>query len=111
MKNYPSERTLRTKMNVSYIRFLDLLIRVPQVSTLDLLLFNIRLCDLFFFIEEKTVSSSAYDTTLFSNGTNVLRISNKEKSILTFLTGFRKTSLRQILTNRIFCSDPRNKLL
>ena len=41
-------------MNDSYSLFLDLLIRVPQGSILDPLLFNFDICNLLFFIEEDT---------------------------------------------------------
>ena len=46
------KRTNRIKVNYSSV--LDLLIRVPQDSILGPLLFNICICDLFFFMEEET---------------------------------------------------------
>ena len=52
-----------------YSWFLDLLIRVPQGSPVGHLLFNIHLCDLFFFIEEQTLISYADETSPFLNGT------------------------------------------
>ena len=54
IKNRLSDRTDRTKTNDSYSLFLDLLIRVPQGSILDPLLFNFDIRNLLFFIEEDT---------------------------------------------------------
>ena len=91
------------KKNYRCSLFFDLLIGVPKGSILGLVLFNICICDLLFFIEEETVNSYADSTTHFSNGTNI------DLKHLTFFTGFRKTTSRQILTNRIFCLHPQRK--
>ena len=39
---------------------------VPQGSTLGRLLFNIHLCDLFYFLENTDVTSYADDNTIYS---------------------------------------------
>ena len=54
-----TERKHRTKVNDSFSDFIDLLLGVPQGSILGRLLFNIYICDLFFFDEEKNVTSYA----------------------------------------------------
>ena len=48
------------------------------------LLFNIYICDLLFFIEEKTVNSCADGTTDFFNGTNVALNDMKNKTFNVF---------------------------
>ena len=53
-------------MNDSYSSFLDLLIGVAQGFQLGPLLFDIYICDLFFFIKQETVTSYADDTTPLS---------------------------------------------
>ena len=64
MRNYPKDSKHRTKVNDSFIDFIDLLLGVPQDSILDLLSFNIFLCDLSF----------ADDTTPYSNSKNVATV-------------------------------------
>ena len=72
--NYLTDRKHRTKVNNSFSDFIDLLLGVPQGSILGPLLFNIYICDLFFFVEEDNVTSYADDTTPYSNGKNVVTV-------------------------------------
>ena len=91
MKNYLSGRTHRTIINDSYSSILDLIIRVPQGSVLGPLLFNVYICDLFFFIEENTVTSYVNDTTHFSHGTNALTVvSDIENKVFNVFDWFSK---------------------
>ena len=57
MYNYLTDRKYRPKVNDSFSDFIDLLLSVPQGSILGPLLFNIYICDLFFFVEEDNVTS------------------------------------------------------
>ena len=74
MYNYLIDRKHRNKVNDSFSAFIDLLLGVPQGSTLGPLLFNIYICDLFFFVEEVIFTSYADDTTPYSNGKNVVTV-------------------------------------
>ena len=74
MHNYRTNRNHRTKVNDSFSDFIVLLLDVPQGSILGLLLFNIYICDLFFFAEEDNVTSYIDDTTPYSNGKNVVTV-------------------------------------
>ena len=70
MYNYLADRKHRTKLNDSFNDFIDLLLGVSQGSILGSLLFNIYICDLFFFAEEDNVTSYADNTTPYSNDKN-----------------------------------------
>ena len=73
MYNYLADRKHRAKVNDSFSDFIDLLMSVPQGSILGTLLFNIYLCDLFFFVEED-VTSYAGNATLYSNSKNAATV-------------------------------------
>ena len=73
MHYYLTDRKHRTKANGSFSYFIVLLLGVPQGSILVPLLFNIYICDLFFFVEED-VTSYADDRTPYSNGKQFYKI-------------------------------------
>ena len=74
MHNYLTNWKHRTKVNDSFSDFINLLLGVPQSSISGPLLFNIYICDLFFFVEEEIVTSYTDDTTPYSNSKNVVTV-------------------------------------
>ena len=86
--SYVTDRKLRTKINNSFSNFIDLLTGIPQNSILGLLLFNIYICDIFFFIEEN-VRNNADHTTSHSNGDNVVTVPEDIQTQEKILTGFQ----------------------
>ena len=66
INSYLSERKHRTKVGSSFSEWLELKLGVPQGSVLGPLLFNIFMCDLFFFIENTPVTNYADDTTPYA---------------------------------------------
>ena len=80
MHKYLTDRKHRTKINDSFSDFIDLLLGVAQGSTLDPLLFNIYICNLFFFVEEDNVTGYADGTTPYSKGKNVVNSFRKYRN-------------------------------
>ena len=67
MHSHLADRKHKSKINVSFSSFIDLLKGVPQGSLIHNLLFNIYTCDLFFFFEKDKVTNYADDTTPYAN--------------------------------------------
>ena len=68
----------RVKANDAYSSWKDIFYVVPQGSILGPLLFNIHLCDLFYFLEDLDIASYADDTTIYT-------VSEKKDSVITAL--------------------------
>ena len=64
--DYLSNRKQRVKLNEAFSSWRDIEYGVPQGSILGPLLFNIHLCDLFYFLDDLDIASYADDTTLYT---------------------------------------------
>ena len=64
--DYLSNRKQRVKVNDAYSSWKDIFYGVPQGSIPGPLLFNIHLCDLFYFLEDLDIASYADDTTIYT---------------------------------------------
>ena len=64
--DYLSNRKQRVKVNDTYSSWKDIFYGVPQGSILGPLLFNIHLCDLFYFLEDLDIASYADDTAIYT---------------------------------------------
>ena len=62
--DYLSNRKQRVEVNDAYSSWKDIFYGVPQRSILGLLLFNIHLCDLFYFLKDLDIASYADDTKI-----------------------------------------------
>ena len=72
--SYLTDRKHRIKTKNSFSDFIYLLIGVPQRSIIRPFIFNIYICDLFFFIKKENVTSNDDNMTLYSNGNNVVTV-------------------------------------
>ena len=64
--DYLSNRKQRVKLNETFSSWRDIEYGVPQGSILGPLLFNIHLCDLFYFLDNLDIASYADDTSLYT---------------------------------------------
>ena len=79
IQQYLSNRKQRVKVGNTYSSWKDIFYGIPQGSILGLLISNIFLCDLFYFLEGVAVASYADDTTTYTaNKTNDLVIKKIE---------------------------------
>ena len=79
--SYLSNRKQRVKINDTYSSLGEILFGVPQGSILGSLLFNIFICDMFYFLEDYGIANHADDSTPYSAKSNhKLVIDELEKS-------------------------------
>ena len=79
IQQYLSNRKQRVKVGNAYSSWKEMFYRIPQGSILGPLIFNIFLCDLFYFLEGVAVASYADDNTPYTaNRTNKLVIKEVE---------------------------------
>ena len=64
--DYLSNRKQRVKLNKTFCSWRDIEHGVLQGSILGPLLFNIHLCDIFYFLDDLDIASYADDTTLYT---------------------------------------------
>ena len=66
IQQYLSNRKQRVNVGNAHSSWKEILYQIPQGSILDPPIFNIFLCDLFYFLEEVAVTSYADDTTPYT---------------------------------------------
>ena len=79
--SYLSNRKQRVKINDRYSLWSEILFGIPQRSILGPLLFNIFICDMFYFLEDFDIANYADDSTPHCAGKSVeFVVNNLEQS-------------------------------
>ena len=78
--DYPSNRKQRVKLNKTFSSRRDIEYVVLQGSTLGPLLFNIHLCDLFYFLDDLDIAGYANDTTPYTVKENKILVNALDAS-------------------------------
>ena len=93
--NYLSNRKQRVKVNDSYSSGSEILFGVPQGSILGPLLFNIFICEMFYFMEGFEMANYADDSTPFTAKLNHKSVVEElEISSSVLFTWFRKNYMK-----------------
>ena len=79
VNSYLSNRKQRVKINNKYSSWSEILFGVPQGSILGPLLFNIFICDMFYFLEDFDIANYADDSTPYNADKNVEFVVNNLK--------------------------------
>ena len=98
--SYLSNRNQRVKVNESYSSWKIISYGVPQGSILGPLLFNIFICDMFYFLEEFDIANYADDTTPFCGGVNHDEVVNNLEMSSSILFKWLKDNQMKINTDK-----------
>ena len=100
--DYLTEKKQRVKINFNFSSYEDLFQGTPHRSVLELILFNLFLCDLYLFVDELILRSYAVDNTPSVCSENVSVILKKLGDVRNlFFEWFWSTCDRQMVTNAI----------
>ena len=113
--DYLSNRKQRVKINETFSCWKNIEYGVPQGSILGPLLFNIHLCDLFYFLEDLDIASYADDTTIYTVKENKESVINTlEASSLLLFTWFNNNFMKANSDKShilLSCSEPSTALI
>ena len=92
VNSYLSNWKQRVKINNKYSLWKEILFGVPQDSILGPLLFNIFICDMFYFLQDYDIAIYADDSTPYNADKNVESVvNNLQHSSQFFLNGLTTT--------------------
>ena len=113
--DYLSYRKQTVKINETFSSWKNIEYGVPQGSILGPLLFNIHLCDLFYFLEDLDIASYADDTTIYTVKENKESVINAlEASSLPLYTWFNNNFMKANSDKShilLSCSEPSTALI
>ena len=98
--NYLSNRKQRVKINDSYSSWREILYGVPQGSILGPLLFNIFICDMFYFLENYELANYADDSTPYSAKRNHKLVIEELETSSSILFKWLQTNYMKVNTDK-----------
>ena len=95
IQSYLSNRKQRTKINIQYSAWEEIVYGIPQGSILGPLLFNIFMCDLFFIMNDTDFASYADDNTPYAIGNSTEEVIETLEKISRYLfKGFNDNQMK-----------------
>ena len=109
--SYLTNRKQRTKVNLSYSPWEEILFGVPQGSILGPLLFNIFLCDLFFIMNETDFASYADDNTPYRTANTIDEvIQSLEHDSMMLFRWFSDNQMKANISKRHILLNKKNEV-
>ena len=98
--SYLSNRKRRVKINDTYSSWSEILLGVPQGSILGPLLFNISICDMFYFLEGFDIANYADDPTPYCAGKSAESVINNLEQPSTILFKWLNNNYMKVSTGK-----------
>ena len=98
--SYLSNRKRRVKINDTYCYWSEILFGVPQGSILGPLLFNIFICDMFYFLEDFDIVNYADDSTPYCAGKSAESVVNNLEQSSTILFKWLNNNYMKVNTSK-----------
>ena len=102
MHSYLSNRKQRVKINDAYSSWSEILFGVPQGSILGPLLFNIFMCDMFYFLEGFDIANYADDSTPYCAGKSAESVVNNLEQSSTILFKWLNNNYMKVNTGNSY---------
>ena len=113
--DYLSNRKQRVKMNETFSYWKDIEYGVPQGSILGPPLFNIHLCDLFYFLKDLDIASYEDDTTIYTVKENKESVINTLEASSLPLSAWLSSNFMKANSDNshilLSCSEPSTALI
>ena len=98
--SYLLNRNQRLKINDRYSSWNEILFRVPQGSILGPLLFNIFICDMFYFLQDFDIANYADDSAPYCEDKSAQFVVNNLKQLPTILFKWLNNSYMKVNTGK-----------
>ena len=100
VNSYLSNRKQRVKINNKYSSWSEILFGVPQFSILGPLLFNIFICDMFYFLRVFGIANNADDSTPYHPDKNVEFVVNNLEHLSSILFKWLNDNYMKVNTGK-----------